>query len=86
MSKNRKPYKLGDALLDLFDTARNPGAVDHEAMLGYALEISANTGVEPAALAEFIKEAVSRGETIAQLRYRIIGDMQKRKMETSFII
>jgi len=83
MCDKRKPYKLGDVLLDLFKALRE----ENKDILRECLEsIENHTGVSLEKLQDMVKEGSAYNETVAQLRYRIIGDMQKRRINTSFII
>jgi (p)ppGpp synthase/HD superfamily hydrolase len=81
MKQNRKPYDLHKVLVKLLEAARNK---NKEALLGWVDNICQNTGVSYQKLVGMIGESV--GEHVSQLKYRIIGDMQGRKDDTSFII
>jgi hypothetical protein len=81
--KRKKNYEWGVVLVALFEAVIRG---DKEACQKLLLDIEQNTGVSIETLKDIISGCASKNETVGHLKYRIINDMQKRGLNTSFIV
>jgi len=81
--KQRKTFELSNLLATMLHESRGG---NKQFVKDCILQIEYETGVSPTNLVEMLKESAESKGTVKQLTYRIIGDMQRRKLSTAFIL